>query len=97
MVWIYLHPTASCFLFVLLPVFQMIFKSASWVIFLLAALAALRCTNWCLHCCCVLISNVCDEAPAHRLDLDLLGRGCGGSESMICWCGIGEEDDNEMK
>jgi hypothetical protein len=41
------------------------------------------------------ISDVFDEAPANRPDLELLGPGGGGCISMSCWCGIGEEDDNE--
>jgi hypothetical protein len=40
---------------------------------------------------------VFDVVPANQLDLDVLSPGCGGWESIICWCGIGEEDDNEKK
>jgi len=43
------------------------------------------------------ISVVFDEAPANRLDLDPFGPGGGGCVSMICWCGIEDEDDNEKK
>jgi len=97
MVWRYSHPTACCFLLVLLPVLWTIFNCASWVIFLVAALAPSQWTNWGLCSCCVLLSAVFDEAPANRLDSDSLRPGWGGCVSMICWCGIGEEDDNEKK
>jgi hypothetical protein len=59
-VWIYSHLTAYCLLCVVLPVNWMIFQCAFWVIFLLAALAASRWTNWGLHSCCVLIGHVLD-------------------------------------
>ena len=94
-VWKYSHSTACCFLFVLLAVLLTIFKFTSWVMCLVAGLAASRWTTWCLHSCCVLISDRFDEAPANGPDFDLLGPGCGGCVSMICWCGIGEEDDND--
>jgi len=38
-----------------------------------------------------------DVAPANRPNLDPLLPGWGGGVSMICWVGIGEEDDNEKK
>jgi len=94
-VWRYSHPTACCFLFVLLPVLRTIFKCASSVMCLVPASAASRWTNWCLRSCCVPISDIFNEASANWLDFDLLGPGWGGCVSMICWCGIGEEDDNE--
>jgi len=94
---IYLHPTACCWLFLLLPVLGTIFKWSSSVIFWVAASAASQWTSWCLHCCCVPISAVFDVLPANRLDFDPLAACWGDYVSMICWCGIGEEDDNEMK
>jgi len=42
-------------------------------------------------------TDVFDKAPANRLDMDPLRPGWGGYVSMICWCGIGVEDDNEKK
>jgi len=77
--------------------FTNVFTWASWVIFLVAASAASRWTNWCLHCCCVPISDVFNVAPANRLDFDPLAAGWGGCVSIICWCGIGEKDDKEEK
>jgi len=94
-VWRYLHPTAYCFFFVLLPVWRKIFKCASWVLYLVAVSAASWWTNWCLRYCCLPISDIFDAAPAHWSDLDRLGPGGGGFVSMMCWCGIGEEDDDE--
>ena len=41
------------------------------------------------------MTDVFDEEPANSLDLDAVSPGWGGCVSMICWCGIGEEDDNE--
>jgi len=61
---IYLHTTACCFLFLLLPVLQTITKWASWVICLVATLAASRWTNFCLRSCCVPRSSLLDVAPA---------------------------------
>jgi len=97
LIWIDSHPTASCFWFLLLPVLWMIDKCASWIIWLLTALAASRWTNWCLRCCGVPMIAIFNVAPANRLHLDLLSPGWGGCVSMICWCGIGEEDDNKKK
>jgi len=96
-IWIYPHPTACCFLFLLLAVLRTIFKCASWVICLVAALAASRWTNLCLRSCCVPSISVFDVAPANRPVFDPLSPGGGGCVSMMCWCGIGEEDDNERK
>jgi len=45
----------------------------------------------------VLISDVFDVLPTNQLDFDPLAAGRGGCISMICWCGIGEEHDNEKK
>jgi len=96
-IWIHSHPTTCCFLCSLLPVSWTIFKCASWVICLVAASAALRWTNLCLHSCCVPTISVLDVAPPNLLVFDPLSPGGGGSVSMMCWCGIGEEDHNERK
>jgi len=40
---------------------------------------------------------VFDVAPADRLVFDPLSHGGGGCVSMMCWCGIREEDDNERQ
>jgi len=84
MICICLHPTACCFLFLLLPVLWTIFKWASWVIFLVAASAASRWTCWCLHCCCFPMSDVFDVSPANRLDFDPLAAGWDDCDSVIC-------------
>jgi len=96
-IWIYSHPTACCFIFLLLLILWRIFQCASWVILLLAALAVLRWTDSCLRSCCVPISNVFDVAPVNCLDSDLLSPGWGGCVTLIWWSGIGEEDDNKKK
>jgi len=69
LIWIYSHPTACCFLFLLLPVLRTIFKYTCWVIRLVAAVAASWWTNWCLRGCCGPSTPVCDVAPANRLEL----------------------------
>jgi len=94
---IHSHLTACCFLFFLLPVSRTIFKCASWVICLVAALAASRWTTLGLRSCCVPRISGFDVAPANLPVFDPLSPGGGGCVSMMCWCGIGEEDDNEMK
>jgi len=96
-IWIYSHPTACRFLFFVLPVLQTIFQCASWIICLVASLAASLRTNWCLRSCCVRRIAVFDEAPANLPVLNLLSHGGGGCVSMMCWCGMGKEDDNERK
>ena len=63
----------------------------------MAAFAPSGWTNWCLRSCCVAMSDVFDVAPTNQLDVDPLSPGWGGCVSVICWCGIGEEDDNETK
>jgi len=52
-IWIYSHPIACCFSFLLIPVLRTIFKWAAWVKCLVAALAASRLTDLCLRSCCV--------------------------------------------
>ena len=85
-VWFFSHPIACCFLFLLLPVIWMIFKCASWVIFSVAGLAALRCTSRCLCCRCVPVSDALDTTPIDLLVLDLLSPGWGVRVAKICWC-----------
>jgi len=92
---IYTHPTACCFWFLQFPVLRMIVKCASWVIRLVAALAASQWTNWCLRSCWLPLSEVFDVAPANWLDFNPHPPGSVGFVSMVCWCGFGEEDDNE--
>jgi len=94
---IYSHPTACCCVSLPLPVLRTMFKWASWVIYPVAALAASQWTCWWLRCCCVPISDVFDVSPTNWSDFDPLTASRGGCGSMICWCGIGEEDDNEKK
>jgi len=91
-IWIYFHATACYLSFLLVPVLQMIFKCASSVIILVAALAALQCTNWCLHSRWVPMSAGYDFAPVNQLDFNQLSPGWSGFVSMICQCGVGEED-----
>jgi len=96
-IWIYPHPTACYFLFFQLPVLRTIFKCASWVICLVAALAVSQWTNLCLHSCCVPRMSVFVVVPANWPVFDPLPPGGGGCVSMMCWWGIGEDDDNERK
>jgi len=96
-IWIYSHPTACCYLFFLFPVLRTIIKCASWVICLVAALAASRWSNFCLSSWCLSRTSVFVVAPANRPVFNPLSPGGGGYVSMMCWRGIGEEDDNERK
>jgi hypothetical protein len=95
MVCIYSPQTACCFQFVLRPVLQIISTCESWMIFLVAALAASSRTKWCLGSCCVPKTAAFDEAPGNQPDLDPLSLGWVGCVSMICCCEIEEEDDNK--
>jgi len=97
MIRTYLHPVACCFLFLLLPVLGTIFKCASRAIFWVATLAASRWTNCCQRCCCVHSSDAVYEEPVVSLDSDLLSLSSGICLAMNCWCGKGEEDDNQKK
>ena len=63
----------------------------------MAALAASRWTNWYLCSCCVPMSDVLDEAPIDRLDSEPPLPCRGVCLAMIWWCGIGVEDEHEMK
>jgi len=96
-IWIYSHPTGCCFWFVHLPVLWTIFKCASWVICLVAALAASQWANLCLHSSCVRRIAVLDVTPVDLVVFDPLSPGRGSSVSMMCWLWIGEEVDNERK
>jgi len=93
--WIYSHPTQCCFLFFLLLVWQTIFKCASWVICLGTALAASWWTNLCLRSWCVRRIAIFHVAPDNQLVFDPLSPAGGGCLSMMCWCGIREEDDKK--
>jgi len=93
----YSHRTACCFLLLMFPVSWTIVKFASWVIFLVAALEALRWTNWWLRSCCLPMSDEFDIVPGNPFESHLLSPGWGGCVCMICWCGIDEEDDNGKK
>jgi hypothetical protein len=57
----------------------------------------LRCTNLCLHSGCVPRMSIFVVASANMPLIDLHSPGRGGGVSMMCWCGIREEDDNERK
>jgi len=96
MICIFSPPTAWWLLFfTVVPVIRTIFQCRSWVIWLVAALAASRWPNWCLHYRCVPMSDVYDIAPSNRLDLDPLSVGWSCCVSMIKGSGIGEDDNNE--
>jgi len=96
-IWIYSHLIACYFLFLLFPVLHTIFKCACCVILLVAALAALRWTHCCLHCCCVQESHVLGVTPVDRPGSVPFSPGSGVCVAMIRWCRIGEEDDNKKK
>ena len=96
-IWIYSHSIACCFLFLLPSVLQMIVQIATCVLFSVAASAASRWTNWCVCCCCVPLSAALDAAPVDRLISHPLSPCWGVSVALICYCGIEQEDDNEMK
>jgi len=97
LIWIYPHPVASCFLFLLHLVLWTIFQCASWVIFLVATLARLWWTNWCLHSCCVPESDVLGIMPVDPPGSVPFSPGWGIWVAISCWCRIGEEDDNKKK
>jgi hypothetical protein len=78
-------------------VLQMIYKCASWVTFLVAALVVSWWTNWVLHCSCVPTSDALDDVPDDSLMSDRFPAGGGISVGMICLCGIGQKVDNEKK
>jgi hypothetical protein len=60
-----------------------------------AAIAASRCTNWCLGCSCVSARGALDEAPIVWLDSDWITLVRGICGATTCYCGKGEEDNNE--
>ena len=62
--WLYSHLIACCFLFLLLPVLRTIFHSASTVMFSVAAFAASRWAEWCLHCRSVSVGGVWQKRPS---------------------------------
>jgi len=97
LIWAYSHPIACCFSFLLLPVLRTISECASWDIFLEAALSALRWTNWCLPSRCVPESAVLGVMPIDPPGSVPFSPCWGVCVAMICWCRIGEEDDNEKK
>ena len=96
-IWMYSHPAACCFWFLPLPVWRTIFKFASWVIWLVAALAASLWTNLGPGCCCVPRIEVFDVVPAKLPIFDALSPGGGDCVCMMWWCGLEDEDDNERK
>jgi len=75
----------------------MICQCESRVICLVAALVGSKQTDSCLRSRWVPMTAINNVGTANRLDLDPLSPGCGCCVSNICWCAIGEEDDNEKK
>ena len=69
----------------------------SGVKFSVPLLAALRWTNWCLGFCTVPASAALDEMPVNQLGSDPLLPCADVSVSMICFCAIGEKDNNKKK
>ena len=96
-IWTYPHSTAYCFLFLLLPVLLAICKSGFRVICLVTGLAASMRTRGCQCVCCVPRIPVLDIPPAHGPEFEPHSPGRGGCVFMMCWCGIGEEDNNERQ
>ena len=96
-IWIYWHPTVCCVLLLLFPVLQKIIKSASSVIFLVAAFAALRWTHWYLCSSCVPECDVLVITPDDPPGSVPFSPGGGVCVAINCWCRIGEDDDNEKK
>jgi len=95
--WIDSHLIECLFLYLLLLGLQTFWKCTFWGIFWVTALAALRWTNWCLHCYFVPAGGALNEAPVGRLDSDRLTPCWGVCGAIICRCGRGEADDNEKK
>jgi hypothetical protein len=85
------HWMECSFLLSLHTLLRTVFKCGFWVIYLVAISAVLRWTTWCLHSCCVPMSDLFKLAPPNGLDFTPLSTGRGGCVSMICWYGIGEE------
>ena len=54
-------------------------------------------TNWCLLSWSVPLGDVSDENPILRLDSDPVTSGWDVCVSVIAWCGIVVEGDNEKK
>jgi len=97
MIWIYKNQIAGCFISLVPLVLWTMFKCASWVILLVAALAVSQWTNWSLQSWYLPMSDIYDKVPIDQLDSDPLLTGWGVCVAMIWWCGIGEEDDNKKK
>ena len=93
----YIYLTTCLSVFLQLPVSWKIFRWASWVIFLVAASAVSRWTDFCPHCGVMSMSDVFNLSPANWSDYYPLAPRWGGCVSMSWWCGIGEEDDNKTK
>jgi len=95
LIWSYSYSIACCCLLLMSPVLRNFFKCASWVIFWVAAIVALRWTNWCLRWWCVSARGALDEAPIVRLDSDSTTPGWCVCGALTCCCENSEESDNE--
>ena len=87
-IWIDSHPIACCFFFLLLVVLCGIFKCASWVVYLVATIAASRWTNQCLRCCCVSRGGASLKEPVVWLDSASISTGWSISGAMTCCYGM---------
>ena len=85
--WSYWHLIACCFFFLLRPALSTVLKYASWVIFLVAAIAVLRSTTQSLGCCCVSPGGSLVEVSVVQLDSDPIAPGWCVSGGMTCCCG----------
>jgi len=85
---------ACCFKFLLLCVLWTILNFA-WVIFSVAAFAALWLTKCCLRCSCVSVGAGLIKLPIVLCDSEQLVPCCAVCGAMICWCRCERGDDNE--
>jgi hypothetical protein len=86
-IWSYWHPITCYFIFLLCPDLHNVCKCVSWVIYLVAAIGALRWTNRCLCCGCFSAGGALDEASVVQLDLYPIAPGWGAGGVMTCCCG----------
>jgi len=83
--------------FLLLAVLWTILNSASWVIYLVTALAASQWTNCSLCSCCGPMSMVFNAAPGNWPESNPLWHRWRDSVCIICSWGIGEDNDHGNK
>jgi len=96
-IWIYSHHIPHFNIVLQLPVLRTIFTCNSWVMPLVAAVAMLQSTKWCVQHCCISGDCALDGKDVFYLNFYLVAPCWGIYMAIICCHRHGVGDDKEKK